>query len=72
MGSTIKEDQFLVHILNNLSKECKLQVFLMEERIGSTVDPLKSVEDRPADLNLQFKRLHMNDDDDDSTTEERP
>jgi hypothetical protein len=57
MGSTIKEDQFLVHILNNLSKEYELQVLLMEKCIGSTVDPLKSVVDLLADLNLQFERL---------------
>jgi hypothetical protein len=69
-GSTIKEDQFLVHILNNLSKEYKLHVLLREKRIGSTVDPF-SVEDLCADLNLQFERLHMNEDDNDSTTEEK-
>jgi hypothetical protein len=44
MRSTIKEDQFLVHILNNLSKEYELPVLLMEKQIGSTVNPL-SVED---------------------------
>jgi hypothetical protein len=59
-----------VHILNNLSKEYELQVLLMEKCIGSTVDPL-SVEDLRADLNLQFERLHMNEDDDDATTEEK-
>jgi hypothetical protein len=44
MGSTIKEDQFLIHILNNLSKEYELQVLLNEKRIGSKTDPL-TVED---------------------------
>jgi hypothetical protein len=33
MGSTIKEDQFLVHILNNLSKEYKLQVYLWKNEL---------------------------------------
>jgi hypothetical protein len=68
MGSTTKEDQFLVHILNNLSKEYELQVLLMEKRIGSTIDPL-SVEDLRADINSQFERLHMSEDENNSTSE---
>lgn len=62
MGSVIKDDQFLVHILNNLSPEYELQVLFMEKRIGSTTDPL-TVETFREDLNLKYERIHSKDDD---------
>jgi hypothetical protein len=70
MGSSMTDDQFLVHILNNLSKEYKLQVLLLEKRIGSTTDPL-TVEELKGDLNLEFERLHISEDDDNSAEGER-
>jgi hypothetical protein len=57
-------------ILNNLSKEYKLQVLLMEKWIGILRGPL-TIEDLQADLNLQFERLHMSEDDDNSTEGEK-
>jgi hypothetical protein len=71
MGSVIKDDQFLVHILNNLSSEYELQVLFMEKKIGASTDPL-TVETLREELNLKFERLHIHDDDkSDSFKEER-
>lgn len=69
MGSEIKEDQFLIHVLNNLSKEYQLQVLLMEKRINAFADPL-TIEDMRSDLNLQFERMNEHEDDDSKSTSE--
>lgn len=61
MGSTISDDQFYIHILNNLSSDYELQVALLERKIGNQVDPL-TMEVLRSELNLRFERLNINQD----------
>jgi hypothetical protein len=58
MGSCITEDQFMIHILNNLTSDYDLQLALMERRVGDDDKPL-TVEEVRGELNLRFERLHM-------------
>jgi hypothetical protein len=56
MGSSILENQFMIHILNNLTADCGLQLALLERRIGDKKNPL-TVEEIRAELSLRFERL---------------
>ena len=35
MGSAMTDDQFMIHVLNNLTSDYELQMFLLEKRIGN-------------------------------------
>jgi gag-polypeptide of LTR copia-type/Zinc knuckle len=59
MGSSILENQFMIHVLNNLTSDYCLQIALMEKRIGDREKPL-TVEEKRADLSLHFERLNIN------------
>ena len=56
MDSSISENQFMIHILNNLTTDYELQLALMERRIGDKDKPL-TVEEIRAELSLRFERL---------------
>jgi hypothetical protein len=58
MGSCITENQFMIHILNNLTSDYDLQLTLMERRVGDADKPL-TVEEVRGELNLRFERLNM-------------
>jgi hypothetical protein len=58
MGSSISENQFMIHVLNNLTSDYDLQLALMEKRIGDREKPLTVGEIR-ADLSLCFESLSM-------------
>jgi hypothetical protein len=58
MGSCITENQFMIHILNNLTSDYDLQLALMERRVGDADKPL-IVEEVRGELNLRFERLNM-------------
>jgi gag-polypeptide of LTR copia-type len=58
MGSNILDDQFMIHILNNLTSDYELQLALMERRVGDKEKPL-TVEEIRAELSLRFERLNM-------------
>ena len=58
MGSCITENQFMIHILNNLTTDYELQLALMERRVGDADKPL-TVEEVRGELNLRFERLNM-------------
>jgi hypothetical protein len=58
MGSCITEDQFMIHILNNLTPDYDLQLALMERRVGDADEPL-TVEEVRGELNLRFERLNI-------------
>jgi hypothetical protein len=62
MGSVMSDDQFMVHVLNNLTADYELQVALLERRIGSTSNPL-TVDELRVELNLKFERLNIKKDD---------
>jgi hypothetical protein len=58
MGSCITENQFMIHILNNLTSDYDLQLALMERRVGDA-DKALTVEEVRGELNLRFERLTM-------------
>ena len=58
MGSGIFDNQFMIHILNNLTSDYELQLALMERRVGDKEKPL-TVEEIRAELSLRFERLNM-------------
>jgi hypothetical protein len=58
MGSCITENQFMIHILNNLNSDYDLQLALTERRVGDADKPL-TVEEVRGELNLRFERLNM-------------
>ena len=57
MGSSISENQFMIHILNNLTSDYELQLAMMERRVGDINQPL-TVEEIKGELNLRFERLN--------------
>jgi Reverse transcriptase (RNA-dependent DNA polymerase) len=71
MGSSISENQFMIHILNNLTADYDLQLALLERRIGDKDNPL-TVEEIRAELSLRFERLtnNLSNNDDNEEAEE--
>jgi hypothetical protein len=58
MGSFMTYDQFMVHVLNSLTNDDKLQMLLLEKRIGSKENPL-TIDELKEDLSLRYERLLM-------------
>jgi gag-polypeptide of LTR copia-type/Zinc knuckle len=56
MGSIMTDDQFLIHVLNNLTTDYELQMVLLEKRIGDKSNPLE-VDELREELNLRYERL---------------
>ena len=56
MGSSILENQFMIHILNNLTSDYELQLAMMERRVGDDEKPL-TIEEIRMELSLRFERL---------------
>jgi hypothetical protein len=54
MGSTISDNQFMIHVMNNLNTDYDLQLALMEKRVGDSEKPL-SIEEIKAELSLFLK-----------------
>jgi hypothetical protein len=65
LGSSISENQFILHILNNMTANYDLQLAMMEKRINDKINPL-TVDEIRADLNLIFERLNEKKDDNDN------
>jgi hypothetical protein len=65
LGSSISENHFILHILNNMTSNYDLQLAKMEKRINDKINPL-TVDEIRADLNLRFERLNEKKDDDDN------
>jgi hypothetical protein len=42
LGSDMTDDQFMIHILNNLTKDYEMQVFKCEDHVGLTTNRLKT------------------------------
>jgi hypothetical protein len=57
MGSTISDNQFMIHVLNNVTTDYDLQLALMEKRVGDSDKPL-SIEEIKAELSLCFEILN--------------
>ena len=58
MGSSISENQFVIHILNNLTSDFDLQLTLMERRVGDVEKPL-TIEEIRGELSLSFEKMIM-------------
>ena len=57
LGSSISENQFILHILNNMTADYDLQLAMMEKRLNDKTNPL-TVDEIRDDLNLRFERLN--------------
>jgi hypothetical protein len=57
MGSCITENQFMIHILKNLTSDYDLQLVL-RRRVGDA-DTSLTVEEFRGELNLRFERLNI-------------
>jgi hypothetical protein len=51
----MKDDQFMIQLLNSLTSEYELQTLLLEKSIGNKDNPL-SVEELKEELKLRFQR----------------
>jgi hypothetical protein len=59
LGSSISDNQFILHILNNMTEDYDLQFAMMEKRVTDNSNPLTINKIRD-DLNLRFERLNEN------------
>jgi hypothetical protein len=57
MNSTMTDEQFIVHVLNNLTSDYDNQVENLEKRIGSDKDPL-TIEEVRDDMSLRYEQLN--------------
>jgi hypothetical protein len=58
MCSSNSENQFMMHVLNNLPTDYDLQLALLEKRIRDKDKPL-TIEEIRAELSLCFERLKI-------------
>jgi hypothetical protein len=58
MGSFTTDNQFMVQVLNSLTNDYKLQMLLLEKRIGSKEKPL-FIDELKGELSLRYERLLM-------------
>jgi len=58
LGSSISDNQFILHILNNITDDYELQLAMMEKRLNDKMNPL-TVDEIRDDLNLRFERLNI-------------
>jgi gag-polypeptide of LTR copia-type/Zinc knuckle len=58
MDSIISDNQFMIHVLNNLTTDYDLQLALMEKRVGDS-EKLLSIEEIKAELGLRFERFNI-------------
>jgi hypothetical protein len=58
MGSSKSENQFMIHILNNLTSDYEIQLALMEKRVGDMEKPL-TIEEIRGEVSLLFERMNM-------------
>jgi hypothetical protein len=57
LGSSISDNQFILHILNNMTEDYDLQLAMMEKRVTDKSNPL-IIDKIRDDLNLRFERLN--------------
>ncbi len=56
MNSDISDEDFMIHVLNNLPSEYEVQVSKLEDRLGSATNALM-IEDLQNELNLKYARM---------------
>ena len=69
MGSAITDDQFMMHVLGNLTSDYENQVERLEERIGNLKNAL-TIEDMRESLCLRYERLKDREENESSDNEE--
>jgi hypothetical protein len=57
LGSIISDNQFILHILNNMTDDYDLQLAMMEKRVTNISNPL-TIDENQDYLNLRFERLN--------------
>jgi hypothetical protein len=57
LGSSVSDNQFILHILNNMTDDYDLQLAMMEKRVTDKSNPL-TIDKIRDDLNLIFERLN--------------
>jgi Zinc knuckle len=57
LESSISENQFILHFLNNMTADYDLQLAMMEKRFNDKMNPL-TVDEIRDDFNLRFERLN--------------
>jgi transcription-repair coupling factor (superfamily II helicase) len=57
MGSKFSDNQFMIHVLYNLTSDYDLQLALIKKRVGNAERPL-NVEEIKDELSLRFERLN--------------
>jgi hypothetical protein len=57
LGSSISDNQFILHILNNMTEDYDLQLAMMEKRVTDKSIPL-IINEIWDDLSLRFERLN--------------
>jgi hypothetical protein len=58
MHSSISENQFMIHILNNLTSDYELQLAMIEKKVSNSERALTAEEIR-GELSLRFERLNI-------------
>jgi hypothetical protein len=58
MGSEKKDDELMIHVLNNLTIDYELHMYLWEKRIVNKENPLE-VDELREELNHRFERLSI-------------
>jgi 3'-phosphoadenosine 5'-phosphosulfate sulfotransferase (PAPS reductase)/FAD synthetase len=58
MGSTMTDDQFMIHVMSNLTSDYESQMVLLEKRIHNKENPTE-VNKLCEEMNLRFERLSM-------------
>jgi hypothetical protein len=69
MNSSMTDNQFILHVMNNLTKDYEMQILKMEDKIGDGENAL-TIEDLRDELNLHFRRLNAKDDSDNEDNKE--
>jgi hypothetical protein len=59
LGSSISDNQYILHILNNMTDDYDLQLAMMEKRVTDNSNPL-TIDEIRYNLNLIFERLNVN------------
>jgi hypothetical protein len=57
LQSSISDNQFILHVLNNMTEDYDLQLAMMEKRVTGKSNPL-TVDEIRDDLNLRSERLN--------------
>jgi hypothetical protein len=68
MESKMSDDQFMLHILKNLSRDYENQINKVEDRLGHSTETL-DIEELRDELCLRYERLNTKEESDDSEDE---